>query len=113
MGSQDFVHVIAVDEAFSLFGRVWCLAEIAEAHDLRSKQRCVVCNRESVDREYSKLRVLDVRDSEASRPEDKADILARIPDLDVFSEKLQEIAFGTDGLVWNRMDTRDKFMHIG
>jgi len=101
----DFSHLVAVDEDYDVFTRAWCIAELHQAHFLGVQQRvCLQANRVlDIDTDdltvYKRLATLTVLACEASRPQDKAEILSRIPDTQEFDEQLQEVIFGTRGLL--------------
>jgi len=92
-------HVVAMDRKFALLTRVWCLAEVAESAASRIPQTVLICDDGCIDAEYRKLKRLDIRECEATRQEDKDEILASIPDIDVFNESLQELVMGDCGLL--------------
>merc|ERR1711933_288154 len=54
------------------------------------------------------LRNLRIENMEASRPEDVREILAAIPDVDLFNKHLQSLIF--DKLIpsWNNLDAQDQ-----
>ncbi len=87
----DFGQVIAVDREFKLFERAWCVAEIAEASLSKIPPYLKVASSKSIDQHFDKIENLDVRKCEASRPEDKNHILAKIREnqgIDVFNNEL-------------------------
>ena len=46
--NPDFAEVVAVDASLDLFGRAWCVAELAEAHRMGMAQRLKMRNAETV-----------------------------------------------------------------
>merc|ERR1719230_1981733 len=104
----EFRHVVAMDRTFALLTRVWCLAEIVEAEASQIPQNVLIYDEDCIEAEYHKLKRLDIRECEATRQEDKDDILANIPDADVFSESLQELIMGDGGLLSNFSDREAK-----
>uniref|UniRef100_A0A7S2J972 Uncharacterized protein n=1 Tax=Zooxanthella nutricula TaxID=1333877 RepID=A0A7S2J972_9DINO len=102
---EGLAQLVAVDGKFDLFSRAWCLAEIKQAHASKIKQRVQVLSRGDIviDAEdlnvYVKLVHLTVADCKASRAEDKAAIMARIPDVQEFDLHLQAMIFGNRGLL--------------
>jgi len=101
----EFCQVVAVDRGFGLFTRAWCVAELVEASATGIPQRVQVYNRRQLDicaadtGIYLKLALLTVAECEASRPEDKEAIIAKIPDITEFDVHLQRIIFGEQGLL--------------
>ncbi|CAK9064233.1 unnamed protein product [Durusdinium trenchii] len=108
-------HVIVVDESFEVFSRIWVMAEIAKAqelelnqvamlfppperlnvtsaHDPQKKRRSQVPAKAAL--EVARVReTLDIRNCKASRQEDVDAILASIPDVEAFNERLKEVLF--------------------
>ena len=98
--NPDFAEVVAVDASLDLFGRAWCVAELAEAHRMGMAQRLKMRNAETLLRRQLTLQGLKVEQMKASRPEDVVEILAKIPDKEAFNAKLQEMIFDSNvGLV--------------
>uniref|UniRef100_A0A7S4STG1 Uncharacterized protein n=1 Tax=Alexandrium monilatum TaxID=311494 RepID=A0A7S4STG1_9DINO len=102
---SGFKQLVAVDREYAVFTRAWCVAELHRAHEMRVTQKvCLHMNRVlDVDADdlsvYKKLATLTVTACQASRPQDKEEILNRIPDKQVFDEQLQEVIFGSRGLL--------------
>merc|ERR1719362_1930185 len=86
-----FGQVVVVDETFEVFSRAWCLAETVNACQNQMPQELKIHSTKSLKTHSSKVKCLDVRDCEASRPEDKAAILARIEDVDYFNKYLHDL----------------------
>merc|ERR1712014_167506 len=90
-----FSQVVAVDRSFQLFTRIWCVAELVQAYLSDTPQRvCIfssgVLQLDNEDhRMYAKLANMTIADCEASRPEDKQAILAKVPDQEEFDSQLQ------------------------
>jgi len=99
----DFRQVLFIDPSFEMLTRAWCVAETVEAHTAMMPQKAVLESQRGfgVGRRdfnlYAKLVSLDVRNCDASRPEDKEEILARIDDVDRFNVQLQWIILGNSG----------------
>jgi len=104
---REFTQVVAMDKHFVLLSRVWCLAEIVEAEKSEILQNVKIYDGECVDEEYHKLKHLDIRDCEASRPEDKQEILGKIGNIDVFCENMRELIMGESGLLSRFADRED------
>ena len=105
--NPDFAEVVAVDASLDLFGRAWCVAELAEAHRMGMAQSLKMRNEETLLRRQLTLQGLKVENMKASRPEDVVEILGKIPDKDAFNSKLQELIFDSNvGLVaaWKNAD---------
>merc|ERR1711974_174809 len=75
----NFAQVIAVDAAFDLFTRAWCVSELAKAHAMGLKQHLKLLNVRSLVTHSKRLRALRIQNMKATRPEDVAEILAGIP----------------------------------
>jgi hypothetical protein len=66
-----------------------------------------------MDYHYSNLSTLDLRDCQASLPEDKEMILSKIDDVDAFNAHMQWVIFGTQGLFGKWMDGQARGEIIG
>eukprot|EP00931_Biecheleriopsis_adriatica_P019746 TRINITY_DN13380_c0_g1_i1.p3 TRINITY_DN13380_c0_g1~~TRINITY_DN13380_c0_g1_i1.p3 ORF type:complete len:143 (-),score=22.58 TRINITY_DN13380_c0_g1_i1:108-536(-) len=101
---SGFSQLAVVDDEFHIFSRLWCIAEFVQAYMHEIPQNLCVrsnttlrvdtCNLSM----YRRLATLSVSDAVATRPEDKYEILGRIPDMDVFETKLQEALFSNRGV---------------
>ena len=104
---ESFAEVIAVDEKRDLFERAWCMAEVAEAKQMGMEQNLKLRNKETLIIRQNTLRGLDVKQMQASRPEDVKAILAKIPDTKAFNDYLQDLIFDQNsGLLtnWHKAD---------
>ena len=113
--NPDFAEVVAVDASLDLFGRAWCVAELAEAHRMGMAQSLKMRNKETLLRRQLTLQGLKVENMKASRPEDVVEILAKIPDKEAFNAKLQELIFDSNvGLVaaWKNADTLQQMEEV-
>jgi len=112
---NDFAQVIAVDRKFGLFGRAWCVAEIAEAHKMGVTHRLKVSAGHAEHSKHDQLQHLRIEHMKAARPEDVEDILAKIPDVSEFNKFLQELLFGQSGLfvMWQGLSALDQASKIG
>jgi len=113
---KHFQQVVAVDVGFSLFGRAWCVAELAEARRLGICQSLKLKSARVLQEHAEELRCLQVEQMKASRPEDVADILAKIPDVAAFNSALQQLIFDKDsGLLaaWDGVDTARRMSEAG
>jgi len=95
---HEFRLVVAVDPAFVLFTRIWCIAEMVESRkkdigiDLKFPTRNSLNDRHVL-RQRDSLRV---QNCEATRQDDVNDVLGKIGDgdaLDDFNEFLQDLIF--------------------
>ena len=91
--NRFFTQVIAVDARFDLFSRAWCVAEVAAAYKVGMKQDIKIVSSDALDRNEHRLRNLRIANMEASRPEDKDEILRRIGDRDAFDDRVQTLLF--------------------
>mmetsp|Transcript_120248 Transcript_120248/g.256643 ORF Transcript_120248/g.256643 Transcript_120248/m.256643 type:complete len:459 (-) Transcript_120248:30-1406(-) len=97
--SVGFQQVVAVDKAFSLFQRAWCVAELVEANMLGLNQALQLFSVDSMcDTEFD-FSAIRVENCKATRPEDVEEILAKIPDIEQFNGDLQRLLNGQDGLL--------------
>eukprot|EP00931_Biecheleriopsis_adriatica_P039378 TRINITY_DN22520_c1_g1_i1.p1 TRINITY_DN22520_c1_g1~~TRINITY_DN22520_c1_g1_i1.p1 ORF type:complete len:683 (-),score=96.11 TRINITY_DN22520_c1_g1_i1:76-2124(-) len=114
---ENFTQIIAVDRSFEIFGRAWCVAEMAEANHMGMRQDIKLASRQDsgFDAQTSQLKQLDVRRMQASRPEDVTEILAKIKDVDEFNSHLQHLLLGDEGLfvVWNKFDIVSQTAELG
>ncbi|CAE7234869.1 ACBP4, partial [Symbiodinium natans] len=97
-GKARLEQVVALEADFSLFTRVWCLAELVEARELHLPQAMKIHSTAARDLCLDRLARLDVRQAEASFPADKDLVLSKITDPDGFNVGLQD-------LVLHRLDT--------
>ncbi|CAE7625670.1 PAO [Symbiodinium sp. CCMP2592] len=97
-GKARLEQVVALEVDFSLLTRVWCLAELVEAHELHLLQAIKIHSVAARDLCLHRLAQLDVRDAEASFPADKDLVLSKIDDKDAFNVALQD-------LVLHRLDS--------
>ncbi|CAE8634973.1 unnamed protein product, partial [Polarella glacialis] len=102
---KRFGQVVAVDVNFELLGRVWCVAELVEAHRLHLPQVLMIHSAASRERCLQKLRHLDVREAEASFAADKELILGKIEDVDIFNEQLKGLLLRQLNLFMKRADS--------
>ena len=113
--NPDFAEVVAVDASLDLFGRAWCVAELAEAHRMGMSQSLKMRNKETLLRRQLTLQGLKVENMKASRPQDVVEILAKIPDKEAFNAKLQELIFDSNvGLVaaWKNADALQQMEEV-
>ena len=80
--NRSFAQVIAVDARFDLFSRAWCVAEVAAAYKVGMRQDIKIVSSSALDRNEGRLRHLRIADMEATRPEDKEEILQKIRKID-------------------------------
>merc|ERR1712066_1176417 len=90
---QEFEQVVAIDEHFTLFSRAWCVAELGAANVMGMHQRLKLHSADSLAMHEESLRSLDITRMQASRQEDKDEILRSIPDVDAFNADLQRLIF--------------------
>jgi len=107
-----FSQVVAVDASFVLFSRAWCVAEIATAHKMGMRQWIKMVSSQVLNKHEPKLRELHIAEMEATRPQDKEEILAKIPDQVAFDQHLQKLLFSDLLDAWKRMDI-GQLGHVG
>ena len=112
--NPDFAEVVAVDASLDLFGRAWCVAELAEAHRMGMAQSLKMRNKDTLLTRQLTLQGLKVENMKASRPEDVVEILAKIPDKEAFNTKLQELIFDSNGLLtaWKNADALQQMEEV-
>ena len=109
-----FTQLIVVDDDFDVLYRAWCLAEIFEASILGMPARIQVSSQETVDLNYDRLTLLDVRMCSASSQPDKDMIISKIADLDAFNWKIQELVFSADsGFFAEWVDGNERSRQVG
>lgn len=86
-----FGHVIVVDSNFDVFGRAWCVAELAQGKRDGLEQTLKIADLGVVKKHREKLKTLDVRNCLASREEDREFILACIHDIDTLNLALRKL----------------------
>lgn len=109
----NFVHVTVGDENFEVFKRAWCVAEIVEGSALNIRQKLLMHSTSCLDDNYDKLKSLDIRDCEASRAEDKHQILSKIDDIKGFNEYLGWLIFDADGIFSGFLDGEARLSLVG
>eukprot|EP00928_Gymnodinium_smaydae_P081974 TRINITY_DN65400_c0_g1_i1.p1 TRINITY_DN65400_c0_g1~~TRINITY_DN65400_c0_g1_i1.p1 ORF type:complete len:712 (+),score=70.90 TRINITY_DN65400_c0_g1_i1:61-2196(+) len=106
---SGFKQIVAIDEHFDVFTRVWCVAELVQAYLSGISQNVCLLSRRALDANhgdigvYVKLANLTVANCSATCPEDKEDILALIPDITEFDTQLQVVIFGSNGLLGRQL----------
>eukprot|EP00928_Gymnodinium_smaydae_P042860 TRINITY_DN28831_c0_g2_i1.p1 TRINITY_DN28831_c0_g2~~TRINITY_DN28831_c0_g2_i1.p1 ORF type:complete len:704 (+),score=67.60 TRINITY_DN28831_c0_g2_i1:30-2114(+) len=114
--NERFEQVIAVDEHFDLFNRAWVVAEIARSHSLGVRQNMKVMHASALSEHTESLKLLQIEQMRASRPEDVQEILSTIPDKAAFNQYLQDLLFNRrDGLLhtWKSGDTAQRMRILG
>jgi len=101
----DFRQVVAVDPQLETFGRLWCIAELVQAHNLNMRQSvCLIADSVmELDETCMRLANFDVASCSASRQEDQDAILAKIRDVDEFNAQVQNLLLGERGLLGGRL----------
>lgn len=114
--SPSFRQVVAVDQSFELFERAWCVAELVQAQVVEIERDVKILSTRALDQHYLRLLGIDVRQCQASRPEDAAEILRKIGSdaaIEQFNTDLKDTIFGQGGLFAKWMDGVDKGQHAG
>merc|ERR1711920_927470 len=112
----SFEQIFAVDQKMEVFRRAWCVAEIAEAHNMGMKTSVKFLSASSLTGQVESLRSLDVRAMQASRPEDVQEILDSISDKDLFNTHLNNIIFDSEtGMLaeWRSLDGVQRMERLG
>jgi len=105
--NQNFCQVIAVDAMFVLFSRAWCVAEVAAAHKMGMRQSMKMVSRWALSQHEEELKGMRIEHMEATRKDDKEEILAKIPSHAEFNQTLQALLFSDLLVVWRTME-RDR-----
>lgn len=108
-----FEQIVAVDTAFKLFTRAWCIAELAAANTAGMPQSLKVTSADAMENNSESLRKLRVQDMSATRPEDKKEILDSIPDVDKFNQVLQRLLFEEILPAWTGLDGGEQMSAAG
>jgi hypothetical protein len=110
---QLFEQTCTIDQGFVLFERAWCVSELAVAQAQGVKQTLKVHSTWSLNQHQEELRKMKVENMKATRPEDKEEILAGIPDKAAFDESVQRLIF--DDLIpsWKCFDDSEALSRIG
>merc|ERR1712232_52867 len=107
-----FAQVVAIDASFKIFGRAWCVAELAAASIMGMRQQLKFRSADSLTRNEGRLRELRIEDMQASRPEDKEAILSRIPDPAAFNTELQALLFEDLLPAWRAIDAMEQMQRL-
>eukprot|EP00931_Biecheleriopsis_adriatica_P100352 TRINITY_DN7566_c0_g1_i1.p1 TRINITY_DN7566_c0_g1~~TRINITY_DN7566_c0_g1_i1.p1 ORF type:complete len:819 (-),score=76.26 TRINITY_DN7566_c0_g1_i1:268-2724(-) len=105
---ENFKLVAYVDRRFVMFSRAWCVAELVVARTMSIPISVKLRDAKSLDDNYTLLSNLSVEDCEASREQDKLDILAKIHDVKDFDAYLTHLIFATDGILTTWMDAEER-----
>ena len=110
----NFQQIVAVDANIDLFGRAWCIAELAEAQRLGMNQKLMLKSNTTLFRRQGTLEGLKVEKMQASRPEDVQHILAKIPDTEAFNQNLRRLIFDRGGLLatWKNADVLQRMEEL-
>lgn len=98
---SSFTHVLALDLDLDLLQRAWCVAEAAESYIMGMSQYMKVSSLSNIRRKWAKVKKLRVEDMSASRPEDVAEILQRIPNKEEFNTQIQKLFDRLFGQFWH------------
>merc|ERR1712070_652456 len=75
-------------------------------------QRLKIHSKKSLSKHEHRLRGMKVENMDATRPEDKAEILAGIPDKDVFDQDIQRLIFEELIPAWKSFDDLEQLSHV-
>jgi len=109
----DFAQIIAVDKRFKLFTRAWCVAELAAAFQSGMKQSLKVLSAKSLFEQEEFLRSIKIEDMDASRAEDVAEILAKIPDKRAYNIFIQNLIFNELIVYWSTFTVNRQMQQVG
>jgi len=102
---EGFGQIVAVDNRFELFHRAWCIAELVQAHYSEIPQTVLMASNQVLDiyeedvTVFTRLATLTVTECQASRPEDREEILKNIPNVADFDARVQMLVCGEHGLL--------------
>ena len=88
---EGFGQVVAIDERLEVFSRAWVIAELVQARKSGMVQKLKLHSKRALAKHSKVAATVDIRNCEASRKEDKDDILSRVPNIDVFNKDLREL----------------------
>eukprot|EP00415_Alexandrium_ostenfeldii_P001726 UN1726 len=121
--SPAFSQLVAVDAAFDLFSRCWCIAEIAEGQRLGLVQQIQISSRHNFEASEEKLQNLDIQEMRAFYDKDRALILEKVKQqygqeggLDRFNAVMKSLLFNTgSGLLtaWRNLDASQQLGEAG
>ncbi|CAE7245708.1 CDKA-1 [Symbiodinium microadriaticum] len=109
----NFSHLVVAGTNFEVFTRAWCIAEIVESGMSDIKQRILIHSEETLDCNYQRLTCIDVRQCQATRPEDKEMILSNIRDFDEFNAALHSAIYGSEGMMTKFADGLSVARRVG
>merc|ERR1711953_430755 len=102
--APGFSQLVAVDRDFTLFTRIWCIAELMQASQSRIPQSVKTLSDDCIAEHLEELEELDVRNAQASFPADRDFILSKVEDPERFNEELRELILNPhSGLLSNWM----------
>lgn len=110
---EHFQQLCAIDVDFVLFSRAWCVSELAVANAQGIRQILKMHSAWSLEKNQEKLKELKVENMEASRIEDKVDILSCIPDKDEFDANVQHMIFKELLPSWKGFDDMEQMRRVG
>jgi len=90
---NSFCQVIAIDVRCKVFGRAWCMAEVAAAKLAGMKQHLKIHSESCLILNEKALHSLRIQNMRASRPEDVREILAKIHNHEEFNRELHKLIF--------------------
>lgn len=108
----NFEQIVAIDDKFQLFFRAWCVSEIATSEAAGMRQQLKIRSATGFAAHEKQLRTLRIVDMEATRPEDKAEILSDIPDTVAFDTHLQQLLFEDLFPAWFSFDAIEQMHRI-
>jgi len=105
---EGFRQIVAVDNRFEIFSRSWCIAELAQAHYSEIPQKVLLASNQVLNiyeedvTVFIRLATLTVTECQASRPQDREEILKSIPNVADFDARVQMLVCGENGLLSTR-----------
>jgi len=110
---EHFRHIVSCDVQFSVFSRLWCVAEVVLSFKQDISISLQVHSESALETRAEHLKSFDVRLSHASRDEDKMMILGKIPCADSFNQSLKDLLLGNyHGLLTCWPHGNGKGMHM-
>merc|ERR1712151_611383 len=109
---RGFEQVVAVDARFDIFSRAWCVAELAAAHAMGMRQHLKLRSGDGLAHNEPRLRMLRIESMEATRAQDKEEILSKIPDTTRFNAALQSLLFEKLLPAWGDLDRKEQMTRV-
>lgn len=112
-GCPGFAQVVAIDADCKIFTRTWCVAEVVEAHKVGVALLIKMYSSESLAKLQDQARSIRIQDTEATRPEDKEEILSTVGDADNINVIITKLLLKELIPAWNSLDGQEQMTLAG